>query len=361
MSEHDERGAPEATPEEAADEEATPRLDLNTATEEELQQLPGIGPALAASIVKYRTEVQPFKEAAEITRVPGISEGLYENLAARLTVSPVEPQAAAAAEEAALPEGEPEAPPEAEAAPEPEAEGEALSEAEAEPEPEAEEALPEAEEEAIAEEPAAAPEPRPPELVEVRTVHDIGWGRTLFVGLLGALLGAALALLVLYVVNGYTLDFRTASERALQAEAYRLQTEVDALDERLGAVEGQMAVLQELKPLVEEARADLEALSRDLSATSVALDNVRQEFTNMREDLDGLTGQVGTLDERLRSAEAQVADMEEQVTALTQAAERFDAFLEGLRQLLTETEQPVKVTPRPMTTVIPLPTPTPTR
>jgi len=116
MSEHDEQEVLE----EAAEEGTPPPLDLNTATEEEIQQLPGIGPALAASIVEYRTQVQPFKEPAEITRVPGISQGLYETLAARLSVSPVGPEATPEAEGEALPEGEPGAPPEAEAAPEPE-------------------------------------------------------------------------------------------------------------------------------------------------------------------------------------------------------------------------------------------------
>jgi competence ComEA-like helix-hairpin-helix protein len=69
----------------AAKEIVTPggKVDLNTATAEELQELPGIGPARAAAIIKAR----PFKTAADLKDVDGISTRLYDDLAPRVTVA----------------------------------------------------------------------------------------------------------------------------------------------------------------------------------------------------------------------------------------------------------------------------------
>ena len=49
-------------------------LNLNTASEEELRRLPGIGEKLAAAIVAYREEHGPFRTVDELLQVPGIGE-----------------------------------------------------------------------------------------------------------------------------------------------------------------------------------------------------------------------------------------------------------------------------------------------
>jgi|GEM_PF-6881439 len=48
------------------------RLDLNKATLAELEALPGIGPTLAARIVKQREETGGFRSVDELLTVPGI-------------------------------------------------------------------------------------------------------------------------------------------------------------------------------------------------------------------------------------------------------------------------------------------------
>ncbi len=50
------------------------RLDLNQATEDELEALPGIGVALASRIADFRKRHGPFERLSSLTDVPGIGE-----------------------------------------------------------------------------------------------------------------------------------------------------------------------------------------------------------------------------------------------------------------------------------------------
>lgn len=61
-------------------------VNLNTATAEQLQALPGVGPVLAADIIAWRDEHGPFKEIAQLQEVTGIGPKTYERLAAAVTV-----------------------------------------------------------------------------------------------------------------------------------------------------------------------------------------------------------------------------------------------------------------------------------
>ena len=53
-------------------------LDLNTATAEQLQTLPGIGPVMAERIIAYRNEVGAFETVGELMNVLGIGEKTLE-------------------------------------------------------------------------------------------------------------------------------------------------------------------------------------------------------------------------------------------------------------------------------------------
>ena len=59
---------------------AQSRLDVNTAAAEELQSLPGIGPARAQSIVDHRNAYGPFQSVEELTAVDGIHLGVLEQI-----------------------------------------------------------------------------------------------------------------------------------------------------------------------------------------------------------------------------------------------------------------------------------------
>lgn len=60
-------------------------VNINTATAEQLQTLPGIGPALAQRILSYRAENGPFSSVAELTKIEGIGIKRLENLLGHIT------------------------------------------------------------------------------------------------------------------------------------------------------------------------------------------------------------------------------------------------------------------------------------
>ena len=55
-------------------------VSINRATREELEKLPGIGPALAARIVEQRERYGPFRRAENLLLVRGISERRFRQL-----------------------------------------------------------------------------------------------------------------------------------------------------------------------------------------------------------------------------------------------------------------------------------------
>lgn len=53
---------------------AQPTVNINTATSEQLQLLPGVGPALAGRIVAFREANGPFEKVDELAAVQGIGD-----------------------------------------------------------------------------------------------------------------------------------------------------------------------------------------------------------------------------------------------------------------------------------------------
>jgi len=61
-------------------------LNLNTATVQQLEALPGVGPVLARRIVEFRQKKGGFKRVEELLAVPGISEKKWKGLRERVEV-----------------------------------------------------------------------------------------------------------------------------------------------------------------------------------------------------------------------------------------------------------------------------------
>lgn len=62
-------------------------VNINTATEEELAGIPGIGAGKAAAIVQYRQENGAFASKEDVMKVSGIKEGTYEKIKDKITVN----------------------------------------------------------------------------------------------------------------------------------------------------------------------------------------------------------------------------------------------------------------------------------
>ena len=65
-------------------------VNINTATAEELDVLPGIGPALAGRIIAYREEHGPFAAAEDLLEVSGIGESVLDGLRDQIVLEDAE-------------------------------------------------------------------------------------------------------------------------------------------------------------------------------------------------------------------------------------------------------------------------------
>jgi competence protein ComEA len=64
------------------------RININTASVEELETLPGIGPTAAQEIVEYRLQHGPFRTIQDIQNVPGIGPATFAKIENYITVGP---------------------------------------------------------------------------------------------------------------------------------------------------------------------------------------------------------------------------------------------------------------------------------
>jgi competence protein ComEA len=62
------------------------KVNINSATESDFENLPGIGPVLAQKIVDYRDQHGPFRSIQDLMKVTGIGQKKFDSLQAYVTV-----------------------------------------------------------------------------------------------------------------------------------------------------------------------------------------------------------------------------------------------------------------------------------
>lgn len=67
-------------------EDGLGKVNINSATAEELKTLPGIGDAKAQSIVSYRQQNGAFQSIEELMNVEGIKSGVFDKIKDKITV-----------------------------------------------------------------------------------------------------------------------------------------------------------------------------------------------------------------------------------------------------------------------------------
>jgi len=62
------------------------KIDINRASQAELETLPGIGQAMASAIISYREQHGAFNDTEDLMLVPGIKEGRFSQIESLITV-----------------------------------------------------------------------------------------------------------------------------------------------------------------------------------------------------------------------------------------------------------------------------------
>lgn len=66
---------------------ATDKVNINTATQAELESLKGVGPTTASAIIEFRDTHGQFTNLEQLTQVKGVGEKKLNKLAEQLTVT----------------------------------------------------------------------------------------------------------------------------------------------------------------------------------------------------------------------------------------------------------------------------------
>ncbi len=61
-------------------------VNINSATQAELEELPGVGPVTAAAILQWRTDNGPFSAVDELLEVSGIGDATLAEMAPFVTL-----------------------------------------------------------------------------------------------------------------------------------------------------------------------------------------------------------------------------------------------------------------------------------
>lgn len=284
-------------------DETEEKINLNKADIDQLCTLPGIGPRVAARIIQQR-EAMPFSTPEELTSVPGISPAVYARLAHRVTVEDEQAPAERAAETI-------------EQVP---AQGAAETVEQPTTTPAAAETA----------RPDKALIPWERETTARPPAPRRDWPGLIGMAAVGALCGALLALLAMAGLNRGSLLLNQ------RQDVITLQGRADELASRATALESDSASL----------RARLDALE----GLTARMANVEDGLAELATRFEGAETDIADLDARTN---ALAADVE----TVRVAAEHFNSFLDGLRDLLLELQGAPSPTTAPGGPFTPTPTP----
>ena len=301
-------------------------ININLAQAEVLARLPGIGEHLAARIVAHRETVGPFREVMGLTAVSGISERMVQEFANQITVGSLD---------------------------EPQPEGEANGIVVSIPEPtavEQEEAVVETvkeEEERPLTNPPVVPPPPRLEMMPPLPTPGISRRRgCLFAALavvLGALIGVGVTLGILAAINDGSLAFSRTDAQIQQelAGAQAAQGDLAAQVAQLGNAVSILATRSgDLVLQQQQSSGDIATAQADLATVAHIVATTQADITNLSET---------------------TTQLDQEIDAITVAAETFNTFLARLRDLLLTLDVPAGETVTP--TAVPAsdtPTPAPT-
>lgn len=240
-------------------------LNPNTADDEELRQLPGVGPQLAGRIVEGR----PYQSAEDLRQVPGVGESVLENIKPFLTF-----------------------------------------------EAQVSDRVKDRESDEKGSEPVSKsrkPDQAPAEerkyplvLTESRSERKGIWA-LLAVGAASVLCSVTLTLSVLAGING-TLDFgRHAALQETRTELIQIRSQFEAAQVELDALRGRAEALEGVSGKMVEVEAQVGALQQQIDETLAAVDAMQTELTVALEEtraqaervdrfqafLDGLSRLIG--------------------------------------------------------------------
>jgi comEA protein len=77
---------PAVSPADSAKQAIAQKININTATMEELKMLPGVGEKLALAIIEFRTQNGPFQQLDDILKVPGIGKKKLEQIKDQIVI-----------------------------------------------------------------------------------------------------------------------------------------------------------------------------------------------------------------------------------------------------------------------------------
>jgi archaellum component FlaC len=331
-------------------------VDANSAGQETLCLLPGVGPALAARWIAAR----PFETLDDLTRVPGIGASTVERLRPYLALpAAAEPDSSDAAsgdvqdvsaDESAAGSGTEDRETKrlaAKVAADTTSDLPVLETQDEEPEPvgRAPEQKPLPSEALPTEKPATpqkAPPGEPPARRAPAATRRYAGCLVAASGLLVLVLSIALSLGILARLNQNQLRF------ASPAQANMLTVRVDGLEMRVESlaqdVEGLRARLNQVEIIGERMQAAeerAETLRGDVDAMGERLDASQESFQALQAEVDAaatrvaeLSAQLDTAGDELSAISGHLDELSADVETVRTESGRFKAFLEGLQTLM---------------------------